>query len=85
MLKYDHDHLLLRITRDAARHGLVDFERIEEMLSAQPTIIHTVAPHVTPLSAPLLLEAGKVPIRGIGAERLLEAEAARMMAEAGLA
>ena len=25
LLKYDPNHLLLRITRDAARHGLVDF------------------------------------------------------------
>ncbi len=82
--KYDPDHLLLRITREAARHGLVDFERIEDMLAAQPEIIHTQPPHVTPLAAPLLLEAGKVPIRGLGAERLVEAAAARMMAEAGL-
>lgn len=85
LLKYDPDHLLLRITRAAARHGLVDFERIESMLAARPEIVHTLTPHVTPLAAPLLLEAGKVPIRGLGAERLLEAEAARMMAEAGLA
>lgn len=85
LLKYDPDHVLLRITRDTARHGLADFARIEEMLAARPQIVHSVAPHVTPLAAPLLLEAGKVPIRGLGAERLLEAEAARMMAEAGLA
>lgn len=85
LLKYDPDHLLLRITRDAARHGLVDFARIENVLAARPEIVHTTPPHVTPLAAPLLLEAGKVPIRGLGSERLLEAEAARMMAEAGLA
>lgn len=84
LLKYDPNHLLLRITRDAARHGLVDFERIEAMLSTQPKIVHSMPPHVTPFAAPLLLEAGKVPVRGLGAERLLEAEAAKMMAEAGL-
>lgn len=84
LLKYDPNHLLLRITRDAARHGLVDFERLEDMLLARPRIIHSTPAHVTPLAAPLLLEAGKVPIRGLGAERLLEAEASRMMAEAGL-
>lgn len=84
LLKYDPDHLLLRITRDASRHGLVDFGRIENVLAARPRIVHTTPPHVTPLAAPLLLEAGKVPIRGLGSERLLEAEAARMMAEAGL-
>ncbi|WP_050526063.1 ligase-associated DNA damage response DEXH box helicase [Pseudorhodobacter aquimaris] len=82
--RYDPDHLLLRTTRQAARHGLVDFDRIEAMLSASPKIVHSVVPHVTPFAAPLLLEAGKVPIQGLGAERLLEAEAARMMDEAGL-
>ena len=61
------------------------FERIEEMLADHPQIVHSAPPHVTPFAAPMLLEAGKVPIRGLGAERLLEAEAARMMAEAGLA
>ena len=85
LLKYDPDHLLLRITRDAARHGLVDFERIENVLAARPEIVHRSPPHVTPLAAPLMLEAGKVPIRGLGSERLLEAEAAQMMEEAGLA
>ncbi|WP_417809869.1 ligase-associated DNA damage response DEXH box helicase [Thioclava sp.] len=84
LLKYDPDHLLLRVTRDAARHGLVDFTRIEEMLGARPKIVHTICARVPPLAAPLLLEAGKVPIRGLGADRLLEAEAARMMTEAGL-
>ena len=82
--RYDPDHLLMRITRDAARGGLVDFGRIEGMLTRAGDLVHVVAPHVTPLAAPLLLEVGKVPIRGLGEERLLADEAARMMAEAGL-
>ncbi len=82
--KYDPDHLLLRITRREAQRGLADFGRIEEMLRARGKIVHVMAPHVTPLAAPLLLEAGRIPIRASGTERLLEQEAARMMAEAGL-
>nr|WP_235441901.1 ligase-associated DNA damage response DEXH box helicase [Rhabdonatronobacter sediminivivens] len=82
--RFDPGHLLLRITRDAARHGLVDFDRIEAMVSDRPRLVHARAPHVTPLAAPLLLEAGRIPIRGLGEDRLIEAEAARMMAEAGL-
>ncbi|MCH8466539.1 MAG: ligase-associated DNA damage response DEXH box helicase [Roseinatronobacter sp.] len=82
--KYDPDHLLLRITRREAQRGLADFGRIEEMLRARGKIVHAMAPHVTPLAAPLLLEAGRIPIRASGAERVLEEEAARMMAEAGL-
>ena len=83
--KYDPDHLLLRITRDQAAHGLVDFGRIEQMLRDRPQIVHTICARVTPLAAPLMLEAGRVPIRGLGHERLLDEEAARMLADAGLA
>ena len=54
------------------------------MLRARPHIVHSMPPHVTPFAAPLMLEAGRIPIRGAGAERLLDAEAARMMQEAGL-
>lgn len=82
--KYDPDHLLLRITRAEAQRGLADFGRIEEMLATRPQVIHSLPPHVTPFAAPLMLEAGRIPIRASGSERLLDAEAARMMAEAGL-
>ena len=40
---------------------------------------------VTPLAAPLFLEAGRVPVEGRATERLLAEEAERLMAEAGLA
>ena len=82
--KYDPDHLLLRITRSEAMRGLADFGRIEEMLQTRGRIIHSLPPHVTPFAAPLMLEAGRIPIRASGSERLIEEEAARMMAEAGL-
>ena len=84
--RYDPDHLMLRITREEAMRGLVDFDRIEEMLTrAAGRIRHVPVAGVPPLAAPLLLEVGKVPIKGEGAERLVEGEAAALMAEAGLA
>ncbi|AUH64759.1 ligase-associated DNA damage response DEXH box helicase [Paracoccus zhejiangensis] len=83
--KYDPDHLMLRITTDEARRGLVDFDRIEEMLDRSPRLDHRMLDRVSPLAAPLLLEVGRVPIAGQGRERLAEAEAAALMAEAGLA
>lgn len=82
--RHDPDHLLLRITRDQAMRGLVDFGRIEALLATRPRIVHAIAPHVTPLAAPLLLEAGRIPIRGKGEARLLAAESQRMLREAGL-
>ncbi|WP_370204739.1 ligase-associated DNA damage response DEXH box helicase [Pararhodobacter marinus] len=83
--RHDPDHLLLRITRDEARRGLVDYDRIEDMLRTNPLIDHARAPHVTPLSAPLLLEIGRVSVDGEGRERIMEREAGRLMAEAGMA
>lgn len=70
--KYDPDHLLLRITREEALRGLVDFGRIEEMLTrTADRIDHIKAAGITPFAAPLLLEVGKVPVRGAAEDRLL--------------
>ena len=83
--RYDPGHLLLRITRDEAGRGLVDFGRIEDMLSKSAGRIDVApAPHVTPLAAPLLLEVGRVPIRGSAESRLIAEEAEALLAEAGI-
>ncbi|WP_417606623.1 ligase-associated DNA damage response DEXH box helicase [Primorskyibacter flagellatus] len=86
LLKYDPDHLLMRITREEALRGLVDFSRIREMLDRVGGRIDTLRlPRVTPLAAPLFLEVGKVPVAGDADERLLAEEAQRLMDESGLA
>ena len=83
--RYDPDHLILRETRAQATRGLVDFGRIEEMLSRiQGRLDHVRAPRVTPFAAPLMLERGRVPVQGQARERLLEDEARRLLEEAGL-
>ena len=83
--RYDPDHLLLRITREEAMRGLVDFGRIEEMLTrTHARVDHVVLDRVTPLAAPMLLEIGRVPVEGAGTERLLREEAEALMAAAGL-
>ena len=83
--KYDPDHLMMKITRTEADRGLVDFGRIEEMLRRTKNRIDLVqAPHVTPLAAPLLLEAGRIPIAGAGREFLMDVKAEELMAEIGL-
>lgn len=84
LCRYDPDHLLLRITRAEAQRGLVDFGRIEDMLTTRSRIIHTRLDRVPPLATPLLLELGRVPIHGAGDLRLLAQDSARLMAEAGL-
>lgn len=83
--KYDPGHLMLRITRAEAGRGLVDFGRVEEMLTRIAGRVDLVrAPHVTPLAAPLLLEVGRVPIKGQAEARLMTEAAEALLAEAGL-
>ncbi|MEO1550070.1 MAG: ligase-associated DNA damage response DEXH box helicase [Pseudomonadota bacterium] len=83
--RFDPEHLMLKITREEAARGLVDFERIEEMLSrTQGRHAHIQTPHITPFAAPLLLEHGRIPIKGMAEEQLLETETTRMLQEAGL-
>ncbi len=84
--RYDPDHVLMQITREEALKGLVDYGRIEEMLTrTRGRVDHVVLDRVTPLAAPMLLEMGRVPVEGMGTERLLAEEAERLMEEAGLA
>ncbi len=85
LMKYDPDHLMLRITREEAMKGLVDFGRIEEMLARTGgKVDHIALDRISPLAAPLLLEAGRFPVQGQSTERLLAEEADRLMAAAGL-
>ena len=83
--RFDPGHLLLDITREEAMRGLVDFGRIEALLDRVGDRIDLFRlPHVSPLAAPLMLEQGKVPIKGAGRERIAEDAAKAMLHEAGL-
>jgi ATP-dependent helicase Lhr and Lhr-like helicase len=85
LAKYDPDHLMLQITREEALRGLVDFGRIEEMLTRTAgRVDHVVLDCVTPLAMPLFLEQGRIALAGAGRERLMEDEAAALMAKVGL-
>ncbi|MBY5931850.1 ligase-associated DNA damage response DEXH box helicase [Tateyamaria omphalii] len=85
LAKYDPDHLMLQITREEAMRGLVDFGRIEEMCARIGDRIDLIEHNrVTPLAAPLMLEVGRVPIKGLAEEKLLAEEAERLMTTAGL-
>ncbi|WP_299554307.1 ligase-associated DNA damage response DEXH box helicase [uncultured Tateyamaria sp.] len=85
LAKYDPDHLMLQITREEAMRGLVDFGRIEEMCARIGDRIDlTEYDRITPLAAPLMLEVGRVPIKGLAEEKLLAEEAERLMTTAGL-
>ncbi len=83
--RFDPGHLMLRITEEEAMRGHIDFGRVELLLETVGDRIDQVdTGRVTPLAAPLFLERGIVPIRGRAEGRLMEEEAARLMADAGL-
>ena len=85
LLKYEPDHLLMQITRQEAMRGLVDFARIEEMLTrTKGRIDHRILSRISPLAAPMMLEMGRVPVAGEGRERLMQAAADALMQDAGL-
>ena len=85
LFKYDPNHLLLKITREEAMRGLVDFGRIEELLErTNGRVDHLKLDRITPLAAPIFLEPNRIPIKGEGRERLLAIEAEKLMSEAGL-
>ncbi|MFW8637060.1 ligase-associated DNA damage response DEXH box helicase [Cribrihabitans pelagius] len=84
--KYDPGHLLLEITRQEALRGLVDFARIEEMMARIGNrITLRRLERVPPLAAPMLLETGRVPVKGAAEEKLLLRETEALMRESGLA
>ena len=65
--------------------GLVDFGRIENMLEkTKNRIDHIDLKRVSPFSAPLLLEAGRIPIQGSAIELMLDTEINSLIADAGL-
>lgn len=85
LLKYDPDHLMMQITREEAMRGLVDFGRVEDMLTrTQGAVDHVTLDRISPLAAPMMLEMGRVPVVGEGRERLMMAAAEELMQDAGL-
>ena len=73
LVKYDPGHLMLDITRREAMRGLVDFDRIEEMIDRIRGRIELVRlTRLSPLSAPLMLEVGREKVAGSADERIID-------------
>ena len=64
--------------------GLVDFTHPPDAFADRNRIEHRRLGRLSPLSAPLFLEAGRVPVEGQALERMVAEEAALLMREAGL-
>lgn len=86
LLKYDPGHILMRAARADAAGGMIDTDRLSDMLIAmQGRIDVRVLDRVSPLAVPLILEIARerVPRKQAG-EYYLEDLESSLLAEAGL-
>lgn len=73
LLKYEPDHILLRIARQEAETDLLDIERLRGFLmDIQGKTVFRALPHASPLSIPAMMQIGKESIRGEAEARLVE-------------
>jgi ATP-dependent Lhr-like helicase len=81
--RHDPGHILLQAAWADAATGLLDLTRLGRFLSRlKGRIRHQALCHVSPLSVPILLEIGREPVAGEAGDRLLEAHALDLVAEA---
>ncbi|WP_156767800.1 ligase-associated DNA damage response DEXH box helicase [Candidatus Viadribacter manganicus] len=80
--QYEPDHILLQAAFADAGEGYLDIKRLGDLLRrVKGKIVHRDLPHVSPFAAPVMLEMGKVGVRGGADEAVLE-DAASLIAEA---
>ena len=76
LLKYEPDHILLRIARQEAETELLDIARLRSFLTeVEGRTAFSTLPHASPLSIPALMQVGREQIRGEAEQRMV-AEAA---------
>jgi ATP-dependent Lhr-like helicase len=81
--KHQGDHLLLRAVRADAATGLLDINRLSDMLSRiKGRIIHKELDHVSPLAVPVMLEIGRETVYGDASDSLLAEAADELVKEA---
>ncbi len=81
--EYEPDHVLLQATRHDAARGLLDVQRVANMLKrVQGQIRHQRLQRISPLAVPLMLEIGREAIQGQAMEDLLTEVAEGLVDEA---
>lgn len=80
--QYEPDHVLMQAAFADAGEGYLDIKRLGDLLRrVKGKIVHRDLPHVSPFAAPVMLEMGRVGVRGGADEAVLE-DAASLIAEA---
>jgi ATP-dependent Lhr-like helicase len=84
---HEPDHILIQATRRDAARGLLDIERLGDLLRrVRHRIMHKPLDRISPLAVPVLLDIGKVPVFGEARESAMADAADELMREAlGLA
>jgi ATP-dependent Lhr-like helicase len=81
LMKYNPDHILLRIAREEAERDLLDVPRLRKWLSeVQDEIVFKTLPHASPLSIPSMMQLGKETLVGDAKIAILEAASHEDMA-----
>nr|WP_248307248.1 MULTISPECIES: ligase-associated DNA damage response DEXH box helicase [unclassified Devosia] len=83
LYQHEPDHILIQATRRDAARGLLDIERLGQMLRRiRQHIVHKPLHRVSPLAVPILLDIGREPIYGEGRESAMADAADELMREA---
>ncbi|CAN7342440.1 ligase-associated DNA damage response DEXH box helicase [Bosea sp. LjRoot9] len=83
--RHEPEHVLLKAARADAATGLLDIQRLGQMLTRiSGHIVHQPLDHVSPLSVSVMLEIGREAVYGEAADEIL-AEAEAMLIEEAMA
>lgn len=83
--RHEPDHVLLKAARADAATGLLDIQRLGQMLTRiSGRIVHQPLDHVSPLGVSVMLEIGREAVYGEAADEIL-AEAEAMLIEEAMA
>jgi ATP-dependent helicase Lhr and Lhr-like helicase len=80
--QYEPDHILMQAALADAGEGYLQLKRLGGLLRrVKGRLVHKDLPHVSPFAAPVMLELGRVGVKGGADEAILE-DAAALIAEA---
>ena len=83
LYQHEPDHILIEATRRDAARGLLDIERLGQMLSRiRHHIVHKPLSQISPLAVPVMLDIGKEPIFGEARESAMADAADELLREA---
>ncbi|KKB76887.1 helicase [Devosia soli] len=82
LYQHEPDHILIEATRHDAARGLLDIERLGQMLArVKSHIVHKPLTQISPLAVPVMLDIGREPIFGEARESAMADAAEELLRE----